>query len=86
MTAQEFIKSRPDLVWYTKNYDNLNDSAIVEAVLSYGDWDDVQKLIQILGMERISTIFREQTDSSKLRCNYSPKTKNYFTHYFNKYA
>ena len=30
-TLQSFIKTRPYLVWSTKNYDGLSDDAIVEA-------------------------------------------------------
>ena len=46
--AQELIKNK-QLIWYTNQYDKLDDEAIVEAVLNYGDWDDVQSLIKTLG-------------------------------------
>ena len=84
MTAQEFIKKRPYLVWSTKNYDGLSDASILEAVLNYGDWDDVQKLFKILGLKKAAKIFREK--SRQPRCNYLPKSKNYFEFYFKKYA
>ena len=41
MEAQEFIKKRPYLIWYTKNFDRLSEESIVEAVLNYGDFEDV---------------------------------------------
>jgi hypothetical protein len=58
----------------------------VEAVLNYGNWDDVQKLIKILGIKRVAKIFRQQTAPDKMRCNYRPDVKHYFNLYFQKYA
>ncbi len=84
MKINEFIKKRPYLVWYTKNYDNLSEEAIVEAVLNYGDFDDVKTMIKILGIEKTAAIFRKK--SKQKRCNYRPEIKNYFQLYFNKYA
>lgn len=84
MKINEFIKKRPYLVWYTKNYDHLSEEAIVEAVLNYGDFDDVKTMIKILGIEKTAAIFRKK--SKQKRCNYRPEIKNYFQLYFNKYA
>lgn len=84
MTIQQFIKKRRYLVWYVKNPEELSNEAIVEAVLNYGQWDDVQKMIKILGIQEVARIFREK--SRQKRCNYHPKTKHYFNLYFNKYA
>jgi hypothetical protein len=84
MTIQNFIKKRPYLVWSTKNYKQLSDATILEAVLNYGDWDDIQKVIKILGIKKAARIFKEKLHEK--RCNYLPKTKNYFKLYFNKYA
>ncbi len=84
MTINDFIKKRPYLVWHTKNYDGLSEEAIVEAVLNYGDFDDVKKMIKILGIKRTSIIFEKK--SKQKRCNYRPEIKNYFHLYFNKYA
>jgi hypothetical protein len=78
-----FIKKRPYLIWYVKDYDSLSEGAIVEAVLNYGDWDDVQKMIKILGMKKTAAIFKKQ--ARQKRCNYRPEIKNYFQLYFKKY-
>ena len=67
-----------------KEYEQLSEAAVVEAVLNYGDWEDVQELIRILGKRKVAAIFRRQI--SRSRCNYQPKIKNYFHLYFNKYA
>ena len=79
-----FIKKRPYLIWYVKNYDKLSDESIVEHTLNYGDWDDVQKMIKILGIKETATIFRIKSEQK--RSNYRPEIKNYFNLYFNKYA
>ena len=84
MTINEFIKKRPYLVWYTRNFDRLSKESIVEAVLNYGDWDDVQKMISILGMRKIAKIFRKA--AFRKRSNYHLKTRHYFNLYFNKHA
>lgn len=84
MDIHEFIKERPYLIWYTKNYDGLSDEAVVEATLNYGNWDDVHKLIGILGKKRVAEIFRNE--SARERSNYYPKIRHYFNLYFNKFA
>ncbi|MEK7553370.1 MAG: hypothetical protein AAB504_01635 [Patescibacteria group bacterium] len=84
MTAQEFIKKRSHLVWYIKNPVELSDESIVEHILNYGDWGDVQKLIAIMGVKKIALIFKKQI--GRRRINYDDKIKNYFSFYFRKYA
>lgn len=84
MNIHNFIKKRPHLVWYTANYGSLSEEAIVEAVLNYGDWDDVQEIMKILGSKKIARIFKKQ--SRQKRCNYRPEIKNFFGLYFKKYA
>lgn len=83
-TIQEFIKQRPHLVWYVKDLGRLNDESIVEHVLNYGDWRDVQEMIKILGIKKTADIFNKE--SSRKRSNYRPEIKNYFRLYFHKYA
>ena len=84
MSLSSFIKARPFLVWWTSDFDRLSDEAIVEATLNYGDWDDVQELFRLVGMEKAARIFRSR--SSLARSNYRPKTKHFFTLYFNAHA
>lgn len=84
MTITSFIKNRPHLVWHTKDYDALSKEAIVEAVLNYGDFDDVLEMFDILGIENTAEIFKKE--SSKERSNYRPEIKNYFDLYFKKHA
>lgn len=84
MSIYGFIKKRPYLVWYTRNFKELSREAIVESVLNYGTFDDVKKVIDILGIKRVAFIFRNQMRHR--RTNYDPKIINYFKLYFKKYA
>lgn len=86
MDLATFIEKRKYLVWYVKDVTKLNPEAIVEAVLNYGNWDDVQKLIKILGIKKVARIFRAQTSPSRMRINYHPKTAHFFRLYFNRHA
>ncbi len=80
---KKFMKARKYLVWYVKKQENLNVESIVEHTLNYGDWDDFQKLIKIIGVNKMAEIFKKQT--SGFRTNYRPEVSNYFRLYFNKY-
>ena len=84
MKLSEFIRKRPHLIWYSKNYEGLSAESIVEATLNYGDWDDVQTLIKILGIKKAAKIFYKQ--AKQRRCNYHEKSKHYFSLYFRKHA
>ena len=84
MDLKTFIKERPYLTWYQAKPSELSEKIIVEAVLNYGDLEDVKKLFSILGEKRVATIFRAQM--KKKRTNYSPKIANYFNLYFEKYV
>lgn len=81
---KKFMQERKYLIWYVKNPEDLDIESIIEHTLNYGAWDDVQKLIKILGIKKMAEIFRKQT--SGFRMNYDVKTKNYFNLYFKKYA
>ncbi|MEK7669468.1 MAG: hypothetical protein AAB350_02670 [Patescibacteria group bacterium] len=88
MTIHEFIKERPYLVWYVgkKDLDRLDEPSIVEHVLNYGNWDNVQKMIKILGLKKTAEIFYKKSTPDKFgRQNYRPEIKHYFQLYFNKH-
>lgn len=85
MTEREkFILERKFLFWYVKRPERVSDESLVEAVLNLGDWDDVQKLIKLLGIRRVAAIFKKKAFVP--RSNYRPEVKNYFKLYFAKYA
>lgn len=88
MNIHEFIKKRPYLVWYVskENLDKLDEASIIEHVLNYGNWDDVQEMIKILGIKKTAEIFRQKSIPSKVgRQNYRPEIIRYFNMYFNKH-
>lgn len=84
MTLGDFVRKRKHLFWSTKNYDGLSKGAVIEAVLNYGDMEDVRALIALLGIQDVAKIFREQTN--RPRVNYLPEVRHYFQLYFKKYA
>lgn len=84
MEINDFIKKRPHLIWYTKNFNHLSLDSIVEAVLNYGTWDDFKEVVKILGIKKTASIFRKR--AKQKRSNYRPEIKNYFQLYFRKYA
>ena len=84
MNIHQFIKKRSYLVWYVKDLEKLSEESIVEHVLNYGNWDDVQEMIKILGIEKTASIFKYKLNEP--RSNYRPEVKNYFQLYFQKYA
>ena len=87
MAIGDFVRKKKHLFWSTKNYDGLSNEAIVEAILNYGDMDDVRELIALLGMQEVARIFRDKSKKSKIgRQNYHSEVRNYFNLYFKKYA
>lgn len=86
-TLGDLIASRGALVWYVKDPRALSEETVVEAILNYGNWDDFDELVRILGIEKVARIFREKSKPSAMgRQNYLPDVANYFTLYFNRYA
>lgn len=83
---RDFIAARPHLIWYSKDYDRMDEAAIVEATLNYGNWNDVQKLFRIIGIENAARAFRKQMVTGRQRGNYYPDVAHYFTLYFDKHA
>jgi hypothetical protein len=81
---RSFIKKRPYLIWYTRDFQHLSEAAILEAVLNYGDFDDVRKIIALLGKKKAAHIFQKQ--AGRRRTNYDPKIAHYFKMYFKRYA
>lgn len=84
MSIQSIIQKKPTLAWYIANPENMSDESVVEHVLQYGNWHDVQELINMAGIAKVSKIFHKTIQ--KKRCNYSPQIQNYFQLYFKNYA
>jgi hypothetical protein len=84
MTVQDIIKNKPYLAWYIKDPAKLSQSSILEHILNYGNWEDVQTFIDIKGIKQTQKLFK--LGANKTRSNYFPEIKYYFQHYFAKHA
>lgn len=84
MTVNSIIINKPYLAWYVKEPKLLSEGSVLEHVINYGNWDDVQQFIAIKGMHGTADLFRKSLTSE--RANYSPEIKTYFTRYFNHHS
>ncbi len=78
--ARDIIRKKPQLIWYSKNYDGFELSSIVEAVLNYGDWDDFKELIGAIGIEEVAKTFYEH--AFRPRCNCKKEVLEFFDGFF----
>lgn len=76
----QIVKERPYLWWWVKNKENLSLESVVQGVLTNGDMDDVRRLFQLVGRERVKKIFLQQI--SRSRNNYRRQTVNFFKKVF----
>ncbi|KKP60628.1 MAG: hypothetical protein UR56_C0021G0008 [Candidatus Roizmanbacteria bacterium GW2011_GWC2_34_23] len=80
MSVNDIIKNKPYLAWYVKDPARLSEESVLEHVLNYGNWDDVQQFIKIKSKGKTSELFKK-TLSNK-RTNYTPAVQSYFSRYF----
>ncbi|MBI4225875.1 hypothetical protein HY612_02070 [Candidatus Roizmanbacteria bacterium] len=81
MSVNDIVKNKPYLAWYVKNPEVLSEQSVLEHVLNYGDWEDVQLFIKIKGQKETAELFKKSLANK--RTNYLPAIKNYFIRYFN---
>lgn len=81
---KDFIKDHRPLFWSIPEsaMDKISLNLLVETILQYGDIPDIQRLFQLVGIRQVAEIFYKQIN--KDRCNYMPRTINYFKLYFAK--
>lgn len=81
-----FIRENSNLFWYTPQdkKEDIGPELLVETILNYGNLEQIQTLIRIMGIAEMSGIFFSATGRKKL--NYYPEIYNYFTLFFTKYA
>lgn len=84
MIVNNIIKSKPYLAWYVKDSDKLSEESVLEHVLNYGNWEDVQQFIKIKGKNETAQLFNKSLENK--RTNYSPAIKSYFYRYFNNHV
>jgi hypothetical protein len=83
LLSKKFEK-KPYLAWYIKDKSSLSDQSVLEHILNYGDWADVQEVEKEMGISKMKSLFEEMIN--KKRINLKPRTINYFENYFAKYA
>lgn len=81
---KKFIQKNKALFWWVKDKEKISEEILVEAILNYGTRESVKELFDILGMEHVAEIFFKQI--RKKRNNYNPRTINFFSLYFGRYA
>ncbi len=78
--SSQLVEVRPYFWWWVRNKKALSVESIVEGVLAYGNMNDVYKLFKIAGLEKVKQIFFQQIQHK--RCNYTPRTINFFKKVF----
>lgn len=83
---KQFIHEHRTLFWYTPKdqKENISQEFLVETILNYGTLDDVRKLINLMGLSRLSDLFFNLEGRKKL--NYYPEIYNFFTLLLKKHA
>ena len=83
---KEFIRENSSLFWWIKEEEkeNISTEFLVETILNYGDEKNIKKLFELVGIDRVASIFYKQI--AKRRMNYRPRTINFFRLYFNRNA
>lgn len=81
---QDFILKKPYLTWYIKDPHKLSPASILEHLLNYGNWSDIQQFIQLYGLNSTASLFDQITQ--KKRNNLFPEIKHYFQLYFQHHA
>ena len=84
--VKKFIDDHQHLFWYSPapKSETVSDELLVETLLNYGTLEEVRELFNIIGLQKVATIFWKMTGRKKL--NYFPEIHNYFNLYFKKYA
>ena len=83
---KEFIHENSSLFWWIKEEEkeNISIEFLVEMILNYGDEKNIKKLFELVGINKVASIFYKQI--AKKRVNYRVRTINFFKLYFNKNA
>ncbi|RMG75363.1 MAG: hypothetical protein D6710_00135 [Nitrospirae bacterium] len=77
-----FANRKPYLFWDIGKPEQLSDDALVEIILTRGDFDDLLWLLSLLSIKEVSDIFFRQI--SQRRSNYKKRTLNYFKLFFER--
>lgn len=81
-----FIRENRQLFWYTPEdkKEDISLEFLVETILNYGSIEDIKKVIKILSIKKMASIFFRAEGRKKM--NYYPEIYNYFSMFFKRYA
>ena len=81
-----FIREHSALFWYTPEdkKEEISEELLVEMILNYGDIEAIQKLIELMGIKKVSSVFFNAKGRKKL--NYFPEIYHFFSLFFTRYA
>jgi len=81
-----FIREHSALFWYTPEdkKEEISEELLVEMILNYGDLEAIQKLIKLMGIKKVSSVFFNAKGRKKL--NYFPEIYHFFSLFFTRYA
>jgi hypothetical protein len=81
-----FIREHSNLFWYTPDdkKEEISHEFLVETILNYGNLGDVQRLIDVFGINNLASIFFSLEGRKKM--NYYPEIYHFFSLVFEKYA
>ena len=84
MTKAAFIEENKQLFWYFNKNElhNISDAVLVEFLLNYGNMQSVEQLFNVMGVEKVATVFSKSIKGK--RNNYFPQVKHFFDLYFKK--
>jgi len=86
---KELISDYRQLFWYApeNKKENISEDQLVETILNYGDVNAIRRLIDIMGIDEVASIFNKQiATSSRRKNNYHELVSNYFQLYFKRHA
>lgn len=83
---KNLIYKNRQLFWWVPEKDrgNLSVNSLVEAILNYGNEQNVRELFDLIGIRQVADIFYQQISGQ--RTNYFPQVINFFDLYFKKHA
>jgi len=66
--------------WYVKDPKKLSQKSVLEYMLNFGEWTEIQEFIRQNGIHKTKDIFRQITSSK--RSNLRKPIQDYFKRYF----
>lgn len=83
---KKIIREHSSLFWYTPEdkKEEISNELLVETIFNYGNINDVKKLIDIMGIDKLSEVFAGLHGRKKL--NFYPEMYNFFSMLIKRYA